>query len=370
MEYNRLGRSTTSVSKICLGTMHFGPKADEAESHKILDRAVEMGITFIDTANVYGGDAGKGRSEEIIGIWFAARPGIRDEVVLATKVYHPMGDLGPANDHTGFSAYKVRQHLAASLRRLQTDRIDLYQVHHIDEQVSAEELWGTFERVVADGDVLYAGVEQPLRLGPGQAPDAGMAARLRRLRLRADPVQPAQPGARDGGAARGAGLRHWGAGLHAAGRRSADRQDRIARRDAHPAGRGGVRNPGSGSENRQFADFGELCRAIGEPERIVATAWVLQHPAVVSAIVGVRTVDQLVRSGPGRRPAARRRGDDAPRRDLQHQRRPPDRSRPVARGAFLVVGHLPLEGEPVRVMKNDRVDATRSSPTTSRPDRY
>ena len=157
MEYNRLGRSTMSVSKICLGTMHFGPKADEAESHKILDRAVEMGITFIDTANVYGGDAGKGRSEEIIGTWLAARPGMRDEVVLATKVYHPMGDLGPANDHTGFSAYKVRQHLADSLRRLQTDRIDLYQVHHIDEQVSAEELWGTFERVVADGDVLYAG---------------------------------------------------------------------------------------------------------------------------------------------------------------------------------------------------------------------
>jgi aryl-alcohol dehydrogenase-like predicted oxidoreductase len=137
--------------------MHFGPKADEAESHQILDRSVEMGITFIDTANVYGGDAGKGRSEEIIGSWLAARPGIRDEVVLATKVYHPMGDLGPANDHPGFSAYKVRQHLAASLRRLQTDRIDLYQVHHIDEQVSAEELWGTFERVVSDGDVLYAG---------------------------------------------------------------------------------------------------------------------------------------------------------------------------------------------------------------------
>ena len=136
MEYNRLGRSTMSVSKICLGTMHFGPKADEAESHKILDRAVEMGIKFIDTANVYGAGGRAGRSEEIIGSWFAARPGIRDEVVLATKVYHPMGDLGLANGARGFSAYKVRQHLAASLRRLQTDRIDLYQVHHIDERVS------------------------------------------------------------------------------------------------------------------------------------------------------------------------------------------------------------------------------------------
>ena len=137
MEYNpNLGRSTMRVSKICLGTMHFGPKADEEESHKILDRAVEMGITFIDTANVYGADAGKGRSEEIIGSWLAARPGVRDEVVLATKVYHSMTATWAPNEGPGFSAYKVRKHLADSLRRLQTDRIDLYQIHHIDQDVS------------------------------------------------------------------------------------------------------------------------------------------------------------------------------------------------------------------------------------------
>jgi aryl-alcohol dehydrogenase-like predicted oxidoreductase len=82
---------------------------------------------------------------------------VREEVVLATKVYGAMGDLGPANNNRGFSAYKVRKHLADSLRRLQTDRIDLYQIHHIDERVSAEEFWGTYERIVADGEVLYAG---------------------------------------------------------------------------------------------------------------------------------------------------------------------------------------------------------------------
>ena len=157
MQYNKLGRSNMTVSKICVGSMHFGPKATDEESHAILDKALEMGINFIDTANVYGADAGRGRSEEIIGSWFAARPGVRDQVVLATKVFHPMGDLGVAKEERGFSAYKVRKHLADSLRRLQTDHIDVYQVHHIDERVSSEELWGTYERIVANGDVLYAG---------------------------------------------------------------------------------------------------------------------------------------------------------------------------------------------------------------------
>ena len=114
MDHNNLGRSNMGVSKICLGTMHFGPKASEEESHQILDRALQMGINFIDTANVYGGDAGRGRSEEIIGSWLAARPEVRDEIVLATKVYNPMGDLGIAREERGFSAYKVRKHLADS----------------------------------------------------------------------------------------------------------------------------------------------------------------------------------------------------------------------------------------------------------------
>ena len=203
-----------------------------------------------------------------------------------------MGDLGPANGHAGFSAYKVRQHLAASLRRLQTDRVDLYQVHHIDEQVSAEELWGTFEHVVGDGDVLYAGASN--HSGWGLAKRQMQAWQRGFLGFVSEQTQynllsrvPEMEGV-----ACGAGLRYRGAGLHATGRRSADRQDCLVRRDADPPGRGGVRDPDRPG-NRQFAAFGELCRGIGEPERIVATAWVLQHSAVVSAIVGVRTVDQL-----------------------------------------------------------------------------
>ena len=313
MEYNRLGRSTTSVSKICLGTMHLGPKADEAESHKILDRAVEMGITFIDTANVYGGDAGKGRSEEIIGTWLAARPGMRDEVVLATKVYHPMGDLGPANDHTGFSAYKVRQHLAASLRRLQTDRIDLYQVHHIDEQVSAEELWGTFERVVGDGDVLYAGSSNfsgwglaKRQMQAWQRGFVGFVSEQTQYNLLSRvPEMEVLPAAQDFGI--GVLVYMPLAGGLLTGKTESLDGTRTRQVEEEYGIRVGRRRTVSSPTSR------ELCREIGEPERIVATAWVLQHPAVVSAIVGVRTVDQL--SGLDRAAALHLDADDMTRLD-------------------------------------------------------
>src|SRR5512133_431267 len=157
MKYGKLGRSNVTVSKICLGTMHFGVSASEEEAFSIMDRALEMGINFFDTANAYGGRDQRGRSEEIIGNWLKARPGARDRIVLATKVFSNMADADLPNEERGISAYKIRKHLADSLRRLQTDRIDLYQVHHIDRRISSEECWGTFERTVADGDVLYIG---------------------------------------------------------------------------------------------------------------------------------------------------------------------------------------------------------------------
>jgi len=155
VKYSTLGRSNLSVSKICLGTMHFGPYATQEDAFRIMDRALDLGVNVWDTANVYGGAGARGRSEEIIGNWFAQRQGGR--VVLATKVYHSMSEAEIPNEERGISAYKVRKHVTASLRRLQTDHIDLYQVHHIDRRVAPEEFWGTFERLVADGDVLYMG---------------------------------------------------------------------------------------------------------------------------------------------------------------------------------------------------------------------
>jgi aryl-alcohol dehydrogenase-like predicted oxidoreductase len=255
MKYGQLGRSGMNVSKICLGTMHFGPKATEEESHAILDKALSMGITFIDTANVYGGEAARGRSEEIIGTWFAARPGVREEVVLATKVYGAMGDLGPANNNRGFSAYKVRKHLADSLRRLQTDRIDLYQIHHIDERVSAEEWFHGLRTEQTQYNLL---------------------SRV--------PEMEVLPAARD-----------FGIGVIvymplAGGLLTGKTESLDGSRTRQVEEEYGIR---VGPENRRFRDFSQLCRDLGEPEHVVATAWVLQHPAVASAIVGVRTVDQL-----------------------------------------------------------------------------
>ena len=125
MQYANLGKSNMSVSRICLGTMHFGSRNSEQDSFKIMDRALEMGINFFDTANVYGGRDKRGGSETIIGKWFQQNPANRDKVVLATKVYGNMIDGGWPNTTQGISAYKVRKHAEDSLRRLQTDHIDL-----------------------------------------------------------------------------------------------------------------------------------------------------------------------------------------------------------------------------------------------------
>ncbi|HEX8510093.1 MAG TPA: aldo/keto reductase [Propionibacteriaceae bacterium] len=292
MEYTKLGRSNMTVSKICLGTMHFGPKATEEESHQILDRALEMGINFLDTANVYGGDAGRGRSEEIIGSWLASRPGVRDDVVLATKVYNPMGDLGPAKEERGFSAYKVRKHLADSLRRLQTDRVDLYQTHHIDERVTAEEFWGTFERVVADGEVLYAGSSNFSGWGLARAQMqawqrgfVGFVSEQTQYNLLSRvPEMEVLPAAQEFGI----GVIVYmplGGGLLTGKTESFD-----GSRTRQVEEEYGIK---LGGDNSQFREFSAVCAEIGEPEHVVATAWVLQHPAVHSAIVGVRTVEQL-----------------------------------------------------------------------------
>src|SRR6202171_366202 len=124
MDYTHLGRSGLSVSRLCLGTMNFGPETDELTSHAIMDSALDAGINFFDTANVYGWKKGEGVTEQIVGRWLAQGGGRREKIVLATKVYGSMGD-GP-ND-VKLSAYHIRRACEDSLRRLKTDHIDLYQ---------------------------------------------------------------------------------------------------------------------------------------------------------------------------------------------------------------------------------------------------
>ncbi len=154
MQHHRLGRTAVQVSELCLGTMNFGSVTSEADSFEILDRAVEAGIDFIDTANQYGGSAGVGATEFVLGRWLAARPGHRDRLVLSTKVHEPMSDW--PNDR-GVSALHIRRACDESLRRLQTDHIDLYQMHHLDRTAPWEEVWQAMETLVQQGKVTYVG---------------------------------------------------------------------------------------------------------------------------------------------------------------------------------------------------------------------
>lgn len=153
MQYTQLGRTGLKVSRLVLGTMNFGPHTAEADAHAILDRSLAEGVNVIDTANVYGGPDHRGWTEEIVGRWLAAS-GKRDEVVLATKVYGTMSDR--PND-SRLSAVNIRRAVDGSLRRLQTDHIDLYQMHHIDRFTPWDEVWQAMDTLVAQGKVVYVG---------------------------------------------------------------------------------------------------------------------------------------------------------------------------------------------------------------------
>lgn len=159
MKYTQLGRTGLKVSRLALGTMNFGPLTNEPDSHTIMDAALDAGINYFDTANVYGWDENKGRTEEIVGTWFAQGGERRDKVVLATKVYGNMAvDGGPAwPNHDLLSAVNIRRSVEASLKRLQTDYIDIYQFHHIDRRTPFEEIWQAIDTLISQGKILYAG---------------------------------------------------------------------------------------------------------------------------------------------------------------------------------------------------------------------
>ncbi|MGW1463308.1 aldo/keto reductase [Streptomyces sp. NPDC002308] len=158
MKYTQLGRTGLKVSRLVLGTMNFGPQTNESDSHSLMDAALDAGVNFFDTANVYGWGENKGRTEEILGTWFAQGGNRRDKVVLATKVYGNMGSDGEAwPNHDKLSALNIRRAVDASLKRLQTDHIDLYQFHHVDRSTPAEEIWQAIDVLIQQGKILYAG---------------------------------------------------------------------------------------------------------------------------------------------------------------------------------------------------------------------
>ena len=287
MEYTNLGRSGLRVSRLCLGTMNFGPETGEAESHAIMDHAIEAGVNFMDTANVYGWKAGEGITEQIVGRWFAQGGGRRDKTVLATKLYGSMGDWP---NETFLSALNIRRACEASLRRLQTDYIDMYQMHHIDRSTPWEEIWQAMEVLVQQGKILYVGSSNFPGWGIAQAQEAARSRRFmglvseqslynlaeRSIELEVIPACEAY----------GLGLIPWsplfrgmlGGILQKAkeGRSASERTQELLAK-----------------YRPQIAEYEVFCAELGEHPADVGLAWLLHQPAVTAPIVGPRTMEQF-----------------------------------------------------------------------------
>ncbi|MGK5533305.1 aldo/keto reductase [Streptomyces sp. URMC 129] len=296
MKYTQLGRTGLKVSRLVLGTMNFGPFTDEAASHAIMDAALEEGVNFFDTANVYGWGPNKGRTEEIIGSWFARGGGRRDKVVLATKVYADMGAEGerwPNFDR--LSALNIRRAVDASLKRLGTDHIDLYQFHHVDRRTPWEEIWQAIDVLVTQGKILYAGSSNFAGWHIARANEA--AARRNALGLVSEQclynlaerraemeVIPAAEGY-------GLGVIPWSP-LHGGLLGGAIRKER----------EGGGTRSGSGRSadalanstlREQVQAYEDLLEKNGLAPGEVALAWLLTRPGVTGPIVGPRVREQL-----------------------------------------------------------------------------
>ena len=293
MQYSNLGRSKLIVSKICLGTMFFGERTTEEEAFHIMDRCLELGINFFDTANRYGGENNRGGSEIIIGKWLAQNKARRDQIVLATKLYGSMREeSGNPNFGSGISAYKVRADVSDSLRRLQTDRIDLYQVHHFVRGIAPEEFWGSFERLTDRGEILYLGTSNfpgwglaKFQLQAWQRGTLGLVSEQTQYNLlNRVPELEVIPAAQDLGIGILAYMPLAGGLLTGKTRSAEGSRTRSVEQEY------GTK---VGEHNQQLVEFSQVCREIGQPEHIVAIAWVLSNPGVSSAIVGIRTVEHL-----------------------------------------------------------------------------
>ena len=287
MDYAHLGRSGLVVSRLCLGTMNFGTYASEAESFAIMDRALEVGINFFDTANAYGRSVHPGYTEEIIGRWLAQGGGRRERVVLATKVF---GQMGEWPNESRLSARHIRAACADSLRRLQTDHLDLYQMHHIDRDTPWAEIWQAMEQLYREGKTLYVGSSNFAGWHIAQAQEMaeqrhflGLVSEQSLYNLTARMIEleviPACT-------TYGLGVLPWSplaGGLlggvlqkHAEGRRMSDGVQRKVEQ-----------------YRAQLEQYEALCRELGAAPGVVGLAWLLHQDAVTAPIIGPRTPAQL-----------------------------------------------------------------------------
>ena len=287
MDYKNLGRTGLKVSRLCLGTMNFGPQTSEADSYAIMDHALETGINFFDTANVYGWKLGEGVTEQIVGRWLAQGGGRREQIVLATKVFGRMGD---GVNERRLSAYHIRQACEESLRRLHTDHIDLYQMHHIDRETPWEEIWQAMEILVRDGKVLYVGssnfagwhisqaqAEAKVRGFMGLVSEQSLY-NLKDRMIELEVIPACQ--------SYGLGLIPWsplGGGLLGGVLQKPDqgrRKSENVQKDIQKF-------------RKQLKAYEAFCQELGEHPADVALAWLLHQPAVTAPIVGPRTMEQL-----------------------------------------------------------------------------
>ena len=294
IEHRRLGRHGVMVSNLCLGTMNFGWHTSEEDSYAIMDRALEMGINFFDTADVYGWTEQHGTTEEIIGRWFAQGGGRREATVLATKVYNPVtrrDNLPEVNsDGQSLSAMKIKKHCEGSLTRLQTDWIDLYQMHHVDRDCPWDETWGAFDALAKQGKIVYVGSSNfagwDIATACQEANKRGLMGLAseqsiyhldnRTIELEVIPA-----------------CRHYGVGLIPwsplargllggalekvdSGRRSSENLQKQVE-----------------EKRTELEKYEHLCKEIGQPPGEVALAWLLQNPVVTAPIIGPRTMEQL-----------------------------------------------------------------------------
>jgi aryl-alcohol dehydrogenase-like predicted oxidoreductase len=285
MQYKFLGRSGLEVSRLCLGTMNFGPQTDEKTSFQIMDRAVELGINFFDTANVYGWQTGEGITENIIGRWFAQGGGRREKVVIATKLF---GKMGEWPNERRYSALHIRRACEESLKRLQTDHIDVYQFHHIWRDISWDEVWQAMERLFAEGKILYNGSANFAAWNIVQANEAakrrnylGLISEQSLYNLNARMVElEVLPACKS----YGVGVIPWsplGAGLLAGpsssgGRRGTQRIVDLRKTQA-----------------LKIEAYEAFCAALDASPANIALQWLLQNDAVTATIIGPRTIEQL-----------------------------------------------------------------------------
>ncbi|MFG0242600.1 MAG: aldo/keto reductase [Phycisphaerales bacterium JB054] len=292
MKYTHLGRTGLRVSPICLGTMNFGWKTEEPQSFAIMDKALDLGINFFDTADMYGWGGERGDTERIIGRWWKGDGTKRDRVVLATKVYHAMPDKHPEPNRgtMGLSARKIIRHCEDSLARLQTDYIDLFQMHHIDRTCPWDEIWEAMETLIRQGKIVYVGSSNHAAWDIATANQVASRRHLvglvseqslynlkdRMIELEVVPC-----------------CRHYGVGIipwsplaggllggvlgKIDGARRVDEKMRTTVEKMRP----------------RLEAWEGFCKDLGERPADVALAWLLHNDVVTAPIVGPRTMEQL-----------------------------------------------------------------------------